>query len=430
MVIHSDKLNTIPLQVNAELGRMVVGSDAATQKAHILHCNYYNTYLQRTIWQDAGKFFDTAPILVGAAAEQARVQLSGLFADQGLKEVERRKVFASNFYSWQGFGTIDLTNLGPQGRTVPTAKQHYVEGWKTQFGLAKSPVGLMTQGWLSGAADAIFDLDPGTLKPCQTECGAVTGADKSVFVLSTEGPDFPIYNTGGIGTTLGGSAPASIGHNIDNAAVAQAVLGLPLFGDAIKTNGLVESFGVLISWHPHQYYDRISFETVHKAVELYGDEGRILTEPLLEEAGHRCAFRTFGGIWRSQEWAAVVEPMCKTQEDWVHGMLAIINCAGWGKVSCTKLTPDEAEFVVVDDYESVGYTHLYGKPDFAPTYLFKGGFRGIMNLIYNGGMMQKPALSEDFYNALITRHDAFEVEVVECQAQGAAQSTFRVVRKG
>lgn len=379
---------------------------------------------------DAGNFFDTTPILIGAAAEQARVQLIGLFSDLEIQDIEQRKVFASNFYSWQGFGSIDLTGLGPNGGTVPAAKQHYSEGWKTQFGPAKSPVGLMTQGWLSGAADAIFGLEPGTLKPTQTTCGAVTGADQSVFVLSLDGPDFPIYNTGGIGATLGGAAPASVPNNIDNAAVAQAVLVLPLFGDAVETSGLVEAFGVLISWHPHHYYDRISFETVHKAVEMYGDEGRILTEPLLEEAGHRCAFRTFGGIWRSPEWAAVVEPMCQSQDDWVHGMLAIINCAGWGKVSCTKLTPDEAEFVVVDDYESVGYAHLYGKPDFAPTYLFKAGFRGIMNLIKNGDMMNKPALNEDFYNALITREDAFEVDVVECQAQGAAQSTFRVSRKG
>ena len=81
MTIHTEKLNTVPLQVVADLGRMVVGADAASSKAHILHCNYYNTYLLRTIWKDAGNFMDTRPILIGAAAEQARVQLCGLFRD-------------------------------------------------------------------------------------------------------------------------------------------------------------------------------------------------------------------------------------------------------------------------------------------------------------------------------------------------------------
>jgi hypothetical protein len=429
MAIHSDKLKTIPLQVKTDIGRMVVGDGDSFGKSHILHCNYYNTYLQRTIWKDAGNFIDTAPILIGAAAEQARVQLTGLFKELAIDDLKQRKVFASNFYSWQGFGTIDLNELTTTGGTIPSSKQHYAEGWKTQFGKSDTPVGLMTQGWLAGAADAIFDLEPGTLKPSQTECSAVTGGEKNIFELSREGNDYPIYNTGGVGQTLGTPAPKSSPNNIDSAAVAQAVLGLPLFGDAETNAGLVEAFGVLISWHPHQYYDRISFETVHKAVEMFGDEGRELAEPLLEEAGHRCAFRTFGGIWRSPEWAAVIEPMCQSREDWVHGMVAVINCAGWGKVSCTKLNANEAEFTVVDDYESVGYKHLYGTPDFSPMYLLKGGFRGIMNLVYNGDILSKPTLSENFYSDLLTRDDAFEVEVVECQALGAAQSVFRVTRK-
>lgn len=419
----------VPLNFRTDAGRVIVGSDDATAKSHILHCNYYNTYLQRTLWLDAGHFIDSASIIIGAAAEQARLQLATLFNELDLHSIEDRKSYTEHFYSWQGFGAIDLSTLSATGGDVPSAMQHYAEGWKAQFGSSQKPVGLMTQGWLAGAADAIFDLKSGTLKPCQTLCAAVSGEHDNLFHLGTDGASYPIYETAGVGPIDALPAVSAKDNNIDADAVKQAILTLPLFGEQHVSDGLIDIFGVLISWHTHNYYDRISFECLRAAMDKFGDEGRQLMEPLLEEAGHRCAFRTFGGIWRSAEWAAVVEPMCKTTEDWVHGMVAIINCAGWGKASCTELSPDSAVFVVRDDYESAGYMNLYGQSDFAPNYLMRGGFRGIMNLVYNGDITSKPNLTEDFYEQLNRHQNAFDVEVVKSRAMGDSESVFRVFRK-
>ena len=221
---------------------------------------------------------------------------------------------------------------------------------------------------------------------------------------------------------------AEIDHAVDAGAIRDGVRSLPLFGSAAVDAGLIRNFDVMITWHPHRFYDRISFETLHATIRRYGPQGRVLVESLLEEAGHRCGFRTFGGIWRSPEWAALVEPMCRTREDWIAGLIAIINCAGWGHVQCTSLSADEAVFVVHDDYESIGYLDLYGRADFATTFLLPGGFRGMMNLVYNGAIHEHPALTERFYEELCRRPDAYRSSVERCTAMGDAASVFRITR--
>ncbi len=421
--------HAIPLTIDARHGRLIVG-DATHGKAHILHCNYYNNYLLRTIWKDAGRVIDSEPLLIGAGAEQAYFHLKALFAALAITDVAERKAFASRFYSWQGFGTLDLGPIGATGGTTISDSQHYAEGWKTQFGRSDAPVGFMTRGWLAGAAAAIYDLLPETFSTHQPECAAVTGGHRNVFELHADGANFTLFDGKGVGPLSDAHLlRGSIASGVDAAAIRDAVLTLPLFGDAAIDGGLVRNFDVLITWHPHQYYDRISFECLREAIRLYGTPGREMIEPLLEEAGHRCGFRTFGGIWRSAEWQALVEPMCMTREDWVAGLIAIVNCAGWGRIQCTRLSPDEAEFVVHDDYESVGYNNLYGRADFAATYLLPGGFRGMMNLVYNGDIHQRPVLTEQFYDQLCRRPDAYETHVERCIAMGDAVSVYRVTRK-
>ncbi|WP_445193135.1 hypothetical protein ACT009_04305 [Sphingomonas sp. Tas61C01] len=411
--------------------RVIVGQGAAA-RAHILHCNYYNNYLLRTIWKDAGQIIDSVPLLIGASVEQAFTQLTALFAQHEIRSVEHRKAFASNLYSWQGLGTLDLAGIGEAGGTTVSNSQHYAEGWRAQFGRSDAPVGFITQGWLAGAASAIYDLPQDHFAVGQRECAAMTGGRDNAFTLRPDGANFTLFEGGtGLGPLSASGSPAvGIDHTIDADAVRDGIRTLPLFGSAAVNAGLIRNFDVMITWQPHRFYDRISFETLRETIRRHGQQGRELIEPLLEEAGHRCGFRTFGGIWRSPEWAALVEPMCRTREDWIAGLIAIINCAGWGRVACTSLSEEEAVFVVHDDYESVGYLDLYGRADFATTYLLPGGFRGMMNLVYNGAIHERPALTEHFYDALCRRPDAYRSSVERCTAMGDPASVFRITRGG
>ena len=421
-------MTDIPLRIDSDHARMIVG-DARRGKAHVLHCNYYNNYLLRTIWKDAGQIVDSERILLGAAVEQSYFQLRGLFDSLKLHEVAERKRFASRFYAWQGFGLLDLSEVTGTGGVAVSDSQHYAEGWKEQFGAAEQPVGFWTRGWLAGAASAIFDLPQGHFATHQSECAAMTGGHRNVFEIGPGPANYSLFDGTGIG-------PLSKRHrlldepgtNVDVDAVRSAVLTLPLFGSETVDHGLIKNFDVMITWHPHQFYDRISLECINEAVGRFGLEGRKAIEPLLEEAGHRCGFRTFGGLWRSPEWEAIVEPMCRTREDWLFGLLAVIDCAGWGRIQCTKLTRDEAVFVVHDDYESIGHLNLYGRADFPASYLLPGGLRGMMNLLYNGDIESKPVLTEEYYQRLCRRRDAYQCVVERSVAMGDDVSVFRVFR--
>ena len=127
-------------------------------------------------------------------------------------------------------------------------------------------------------------------------------------------------------------------------------------GDA---HGVIDAFGVFLTRHYANYYNRISFEFLHRLSREYGEEGLLAASETLIEAGRVCAFNTFGGIMQSTEWNALIRPSLASREDWVHGMVAVVNAFGWGRWQVVSVSETDAEFVLHDDYESVGYRAMY-----------------------------------------------------------------------
>jgi hypothetical protein len=212
---------------------------------------------------------------------------------------------------------------------------------------------------------------------------------------------------------------------VDYEGIYGAVTGLPLAGDE---HGIIPAFGVYLTHHYANYYNRISFEFERQLTEQFGDFGREVAEPLLVEAGHVCAFNTFGGIMTSPEWDALIRPSLQTREDWVHGMVAVVNALGWGRWQVTSVTPACAEFVVHDDYESVGHLAMYGPTDHDISYLARGGVAGVMDLVYVGDIASKPELTPDFYDRLFKSDESYSVDVVSSRAAGDEVTAFRVSR--
>ncbi|NET39964.1 MAG: hypothetical protein F6K19_49770, partial [Cyanothece sp. SIO1E1] len=93
-------------------------------------------------------------------------------------------------------------------------------------------------------------------------------------------------------------APTSIyeGTNIDEPAILTALAGLDLSGNE---EGLIPRFGVMLTNHFANFYNRISFEFVRR---MSGTGMLEMGEILLQDAGYQCAFNTFGGIMISDEW--------------------------------------------------------------------------------------------------------------------------------
>jgi hypothetical protein len=175
------------------------------------------------------------------------------------------------------------------------------------------------------------------------------------------------------------------------------------------------------------YYNRISFAAARR-MEGSGleDDARAL----LVEAGHVCAFNTFGGIMKSAEWDAVVRPMIETREDWIRGMVVVINAFGWGRWSVVELAPDERLHVAIEDsYEASGWLRDYPTSACPRCYLACGGVSGLMNLLYVGDITSAPSLDEAYYTQLFRGGGAFAAEEIACVAKGDPRCEIVAARR-
>lgn len=408
----------VPADIDLVHRRCVVGHEPM-----IFHCHHYNTFLQRSI-QDA-EYIDSAPFLVGAGAEIAYGQLAALFSEQGLRDVGQRKDLAQKIYSWAGFGTFDLSALSETGGTVRTPNSHYAFSWRAKWEHASSPVCYFASGWLAGALAAIYDKPNGSYSVEHTHCSAVASDSDCVFVLKAGAPNYRIYSPVGVGSLSDHRVREIPPNHVDYDGILNAVGGLPLVGN---DEGLIPAFGVYLTRHYANYYNRISFEFLRELTAKFGSEGGDVAVPLLVEAGHVCAFNTFGGIMMSTEWDALIRPNLQSAEDWVHGIVAVVNALGWGRWQVTKVSEAEAEFVIHDDYESVGYLAMYGNSERPVSFLAEGAVAGIMNLVYVGDIANKPSLTPTFYDRLFKQPDVYHAHSLTSKAMGDEVTSFRVTR--
>lgn len=398
--------------------RCIVGGEPM-----LFHCHHYNTFLQRSI-EDA-EYLDSRPFLIGAAAEASYHQLRSYFETYGIKNADDRKAVATELHKWAGFGTLDLRSLTEKGGTLATESSHYSTAWADKFGKADAPVCHFMSGWLAGAAAAIYDGSPGAYSVVETSCRAKgDGADR--FALKREDANYDLFEAVGAGSLDTDHAlvdpPA---NNVDYDGIYDALTGMEIVGNAA---GIIPAFGVYLTRMYANYYNRISFEFLRKMAEVGGAEGTAIAEDLFVEAGHVCAFNTFGGIMTSPEWDGLIKPSLKNDEDWVHGMTAAVNALGWGRWQVRSLTPDAAEFVIHDDYESSGYRGMYGKAGRNVSFLAMGAAAGIMDLIYVGDVKSKPAFTPEFYDRLFKSDQSFRMESLGCRAAEDPATAIRVYR--
>lgn len=389
----------------------------------IFHCHHYNVSLQQSLLD--ASFIELRPLLVGAAASVAHAQLTHVFRDRNVSDAAERAAIASELYRFCGFGLLSFDGVTERGGRIETASSHYALGWKSRFGTAKEPVCFFASGFIAGALGAIHGEPDGAYDVSHSECCAVAG-ETCVFDVKRGKASYEIYPSPGVGT-LRAHEPLPVPNTpVDYDGILSAVSGMPLVGDA---DGNIPAFGVYLTRHYANYYNRVSFEYVRRLSDAYGDEGRAAATALLVEAGRVCAFNTFGGIMSSTEWDALIRPSLATDEDWVHGMVAVANALGWGRWQVTSVSADAAEFAIHDDYESVGYLAAYGTASHPVSFLAQGGVEGLMTLVYLARIQDRPTLDPAFYEKTFRASTRFEATPVSSRAMGDALTTFRVERK-
>ncbi|QDG51343.1 hypothetical protein FIV42_11500 [Persicimonas caeni] len=389
----------------------------------LFHCNHYNYWLQKTLLLPTD--LKMGEVIRDAAASVAHAWVSNAREELGFEDAAGALQFAADAFAQHGFGTIDFSEADADGGTVRTPTSHYGQCFRSIVdGDFAEPQTYFDQGYAAGAVAAAYGLDAGAFAARCEQCMAL-GAEEGVIALVRRDEPADSFNSPGEGKGSGQEPPPQSEHtNVDEAAVLEALAGLDFSGNE---EGLIPRFGVMLTHHFANFYDRISFEFVRRM----GDTGLLeYGEQLLVDAGYRCAFNTFGGIMTSAEWDAVVRPQCETREDWVHGMVAVVNALGWGVWRVHELSEDKLVVRIWDDYESRGWLGMYGEADRPICYLAQGGAAGIMNLVYTGGIADGPTLDEDYFKEIFESEDRYVAEQTKCMAQGDDFSEIVVTKEG
>jgi predicted hydrocarbon binding protein len=371
-----------------------------------VHSHHYHFQLQYTL--GLTDFIDGSRL----TRDVARWTIAALLRNRfGSKPENPSEVlsFASELFQTMGFGRLDL-------QATATPSSMYADGWTPAYGYAKAKTGPcdFPAGFIAGALQAAtgrpFDV-------VETACKA-NGAPSCTFA-TREARDAPAdapYDTGHVAGPPVAPAPeggARIPHGVNETGIMEAVLSLPLMGDA--QTGLARKFGVLVNWTPQQFYSGLEYSFITRLAEY--DLGlERSAEELLFFDGEACALNTFHGITRSDEWRGLVKPMLSRPGDAVVALTAVANCLGWGKAIVTDLAPGEGLTVeLYGGQEGLGYRTMYGLSKKPRCYAFSGAVRSLMEVFLPGEVVE-------------SKFGRFRVAETQCVTMGAPHCRFEATR--
>lgn len=371
--------------------------------SRVFHCNHYNAYLQMVVLLSDG---------IEGCAPRALLQRAAV------PLIERQRSAGSTTealvadFSQRGFGVL-IPNGDGQWRTPHS---HYGEAaysyGKPEFNC------YFTAGYIEGLTG--YETE-------EVACQRV-GDPEDVFTVSAAPSHVPTPLIAPPELSTPPDAVADFSTRVDAATIARGVAELPLRGHPMpEGNGLIDAFGVTLTHHYADYYNQISYETLRGLLNA-GIPAEDAKEQFVQ-AGHICGFFTLGGIMRSPEWAALVQPMCDDREDWIHGIVAVVNCLGWGVWRLEALEPEQTlVFRIYNSYEGVGYRRLYPQTDDRTvSFLALGVAQGIANLLWKIDIRERPELTKDYYVNVFNRTDSRTFAATQTHAIAAGDAFDRIV---
>lgn len=346
--------------------------------SRVFHCNHYNTFLQMTILLSEGMPECQPKRLLKDAVTPLIYQLK----QQGCTTEELLAEF-----TFCGFGKLHQIDA----TTWETPRSHYSEA----ICLEDKPHHncFFPAGYIQGLAGQEVEE-----VICQ-----ITGGKVDRFVALSPispPPSYLLYDPSF------SEVPARFTFEdcqafdtlVDEEEIRRSIAQFPLYGKSGPAeDGLIEVFGVVLTNQFADYYNRISYETYFGMLKSGVPKEHV--RELFVQTGLYCAFFTTGGIMESPEWYDLVVPKCRTREDWLHGIVAVLNCLGWGTWRIERMEPESLLIIrVYNSYEGIGYLRMYPITEERNiSFLGMGGSLGLAHLLWKIDIRARPSLTWDFY---------------------------------
>ncbi|MDW8236389.1 MAG: hypothetical protein RMK98_07225, partial [Bacteroidia bacterium] len=246
------RIEEVRFSARLDRGSLILGGEP-----HVVHCHYYNHFLQTSI-EDADGIYPAESVLVGTAQEIGHSQFRNLFQEKGLRDESARKALVEAVYTALGMGKISLEKVRAGRGEITTPYEHYAYTYAVTFPprpKGKRGVAYFSQGYLAGAIEAIYDLPLGSMGSRQTAC--LTQGDPYVrWEFFRLDQPLPLQPSVGEGQFQTASLPQPQDTRVPFQPIRDAVLGLPLNPD--PETGLIEAFDVVLTRLPGNYYSLIS----------------------------------------------------------------------------------------------------------------------------------------------------------------------------
>lgn len=393
--------------LDAGLNANQLSGASPVEGRRVIHSDHYNLALVRTVLTTDQ--IDARSILESASGEVAFQTLRQRGKAEKWRGAKRWVTETTGLFGSTGLGVLDLSSVTEQGGEARVTGSHFTDGWVKKYGAPGQPVCAVAAGFIAGALAAAFDRPFSVVevacvaqgKPvCRFRVTPVEGAVP--FVEEAPSHDSPL------------SLPAPVPPAFDELAIVAALLDVLPSADP---EGRIPAFGGTVTRLWSELYNQISFRFEREVPRAMGNKFSNLPSLVLVEAGHSCAYHTFGGIMRSEEWRERVVPLLDTREDWLHAAIAVINTLGWGTWRVQALVPGErATIRVYDSYEGTGYRHRFGRAESAKCYFSRGTAAALMNLLYVGDITAAPELTPSYYNQLFRSPLSFRAAESRCRA--------------
>jgi len=363
--------------------------------SRVFHCNFYNSYLQMAVLlTQASGDHNPKQLLTNSVTPLVNNLINCGYTEQDLLEE----------FAFCGFGYLEQRDE----KTWETPISHYGQRLCLHGRPQKSCY--FTSGYLQGMFNKVV-----TETACQIET-----KEHDEFSVSDQALQIKNYLCNEFELTSNIPERLDFDTRVDEEIITATVATLPLKGNYVANEtALIRAFGVVLTNHFADYYNKISYETYFALMDAGIPKQD--AEEIFTQAGHICAFNTFGGIMKSPEWYGLVAPQCDSKEDWFHGMIAVVNALGWGVYRVEKIDPNGETIVrVYNSYEGVGYRRMYSQTDEKNmSFLVMGGMLGLVHLLWKVDIREKPELTEDFYvNQFNNLGNSYQVKQTHAIAAG------------
>ncbi len=385
----------------------------------LYHCHHFNLFLDQTIDDAIG--FHAGEQLRRRAAHAAARQILASLAERLDRRTPAEIIdLAQTLFAAMGHGRLSI-EADTKGGKAHGEHLHYGHSWMEKYGhlvRRRAPADAVAAGFAAAAVELAQGLAPGALCASEHACVAMREPACSFEVVpQDEAAPLPeVIDRAALEANLG-----KVQSGLHEDRISKIVEGLRAFlaGVAGDDRGLVQAFGVYVTLHFANYYNRISYEALER-VRARSEALLPVFEDLLRESGQVCVFHTFGGILLSPEWEGLVGAPTGDVEEHVIGCTAIARALGFGHWVITELDP--ARRLVLrtpSTYETAYFAG--GRRATAPSsYFLQGAAVAFMELAHRVPWTGRPTLSDNFYRTLFRRGRTWRVEQTMDTARGDA----------